>query len=143
MVTTADLERIIGGEGTKSAKARALYALGCERTDAVELLGMNYSQAHSVWKEMQNGLPARQPRKDRSQNGTWSPTIGEVAPRRLNLRPTQVRVATQDGHEVLRDLDGTHCTECDREIGFSLRYLAFIHEKSKKEPTKLEDRYAN
>lgn len=144
----AELEKIINSPGTKSDRARALFALGCDRSDVVELLGMNYSQAHSIYaKEFANGraatVPARAGKK--AAGDQWSPThpANGSHPSRLNLRPAQVRVVTQDGHEVLRDLDGTHCTECDRDITYSLKCLAFVHTNSKKEPTKLEDRYGN
>lgn len=44
----AQLERIVEGPGTKADRARALFVLGCERTDVVELLDMAYSQARSI-----------------------------------------------------------------------------------------------
>lgn len=146
MSLESDLNRIIAGPGTKADRARMLFALGCDRTDAVELLGMSYSQAHSLWsKEFANGSAAVSKRISRKNNGcrgSGAETSHAFAsPHRLNFGPTQIRVVTQDSHEVRRDLDGVKCINCDQPITFSLKYLGFVHTFSKKEPTKLEDRY--
>lgn len=153
MSLEAELEKIISAPTTKAARGRKLIELGCERTDLVELLGMTYGQAHGLWKELHgnndnsarasNRLPnGRRARSGGANDQLQSSPQGSGGLRRLNLRPAQTRVITQDGHEVLRDLAGRNCTECDNEITFSLRHLGFVHTSSKKEPTKLEDNYA-
>jgi hypothetical protein len=163
-MSTADLAKqlaeIVERPDTKADRARALFGLGCERTDVVELLSMNYSQAHSIWKKMQNGNVV--------SRGTTSPVPnhgysgrpksssvlessgvgskeGSAVPhsRQLHFSPTQTRFITQDGHVVVRvDKDrGPFCRNCGKSLDFSLKWLGFVHQGSSSEPTGIEDRY--
>lgn len=159
MTSAADLDRIIDGPGTKADRARALFALGCDRTDVVELLGMNYSQAHSIYvKGLQNGS-SRSAAASQGSSDSSNPRSGKanayVGPSRggrsnshryaLQLSPSQTRVATQDGHQVIK-LDresGVVCRNCEEPLIYSIRWLAFIHTFSKQDPTDLEDYYAD
>jgi hypothetical protein len=156
-----EIERIVEGPGTKADRARALFALGCDRTDVVDLLSMNYSQAHSILKALQNGTSLA-PREKQAPHGRQS-SLRQVrdepeADRRspgptasvrvrgrghLRLSPTQVRVLTQDGHRVVKDDydSGALCRNCKRPLTFSLAWLGFVHTQSRKDPTNVEDRY--
>lgn len=143
MPTAADLERIVDGPGTKADRARALFALGCDRTDVVELLEMTYSQAHSIYKKgLDNGFAAPAAKVSVSKRGTDARAGGGFA-RTLRLSPSQTRFIDQDGHTVIRvDKDsGPVCRSCDRPLTFALVYLGFVHTDSKSEPTNIEDRY--
>lgn len=145
MPSEADLvgqiEAIVNGEGTKSAKARALYALGCDRTDAVELIGMNYSQAHSVWAQVQSGIePVGRGRRSEKQQAI----IDRKAENRMRFSPTQVRYVTQSGHRIIRVDDHSGqpiCRECQGPLTFSIEWLAFLHTFSTEEPKDIEDHY--
>lgn len=147
---------------SKSDKARLLFELGLTRSEVSAIVPMNYSQAHSVWKGMQDG-GAGTPRSaagstrgkaeaDADPTFTGPPDLHPRSPHHgLNLTPTQTRVVKQDGHWVLKDLsrDGTKCRTklkktgdaCGRPIQFSIRELAFVHADSKKPITEMEDRY--
>lgn len=140
----AKIESIVEQGGSKSDRARELFALGCDRTDVVELLDMSYSQAHSLWKRMQEG----------NTGETWQPSYRgrakasdvEAEARRQNniqLSPTQIRYVTQEGHRVVKEDTerGPECKRCGAHLSFSLVYLAFVHTFSKEEPTAIEDKY--
>lgn len=154
------LERIVEGPGTKSDRARALFRLGLTRSEASELLNMNYSQAHSVWKGMEDGQD--QPNgRDRTANRRGQAAssgllhdnkgTGEAAglgpaemgseharTRQLNLRPSQTRFVTQDGHTVVWQ-PGDECRKCGVHLDFSIKWLAFVHSRGA-DPTAYEDR---
>jgi hypothetical protein len=158
-VTTArDLARIVEGPGTKADRARALFDLGCDRTDVVELLGMSYSQAHSIYKGMQGGnhqaATARRVDNLRHTGRTQPPTdlepgLSNSQSRsrptgwQLHLSPTQTRRLTHNGHVVIRvDKDsGPVCRACGQRLTFSLQWLGFLHSDSQADPTHLEDCY--
>lgn len=140
------LDRIISGPGSKADRARALFNLGCDRTEVVELLGMSYSQAHSIYKRLQDVKEdqasqvrgsGREDHRDEVRKG--------VHPFALRLSPSQTRIATHNGHEVIRvDREGgAICRNCQRAVTFSIKWLAFVHTDSKKDPTDLEDRYVD
>lgn len=139
------IERIVTGPGSKADRARALFTLGLVRSEVVELIGMTYSQAHGIYKRLQDGQDHPDPvqgeaRQDhRHENGKGAHPAG------LRLSPSQVRIATQDGHEVIRvdKQGGTTCRNCDRKLVYSIEWLAFVHAASKKDPTELEDRYVD
>ena len=156
-----ELERIVEGPGTKADRARALFALGCDRTDVVELLTMSYSQAHQLWKAVKNGTAqdgskprVREVRQESEAVGERTDTrvSGRVqrdrgrgrGPSPLRLSPAQTRVLTQDGHRVVRvDYDGGPlCRNCKDPVTFSLAWLGFVHTRSTADPTGLEDNYA-
>lgn len=148
---------------SKSDKARLLYELGLTRSEVSAIVPMNYSQAHSVWKGMQDGRgqdpsggatgPTRAKAKaDAEPTFTGPPDLHPRSPHHgLNLTPTQTRIVKQDGHWVLKDLsrDGTKCRTklkstgdvCGRPIQFSIRELAFVHADSKKPITDMEEHY--
>ena len=154
----AQLERIVERPGTKADRARALFVLGCERTEVVELLDMAYSQAHSIWKKMEDADgsshadQSRVPtvRQDHERAGGGSKPEGRTHLRGhsnvLQLSPTQTRILTQDGHRVIKvdtgDGRGVICRNCEQRLDFSLRWLGFVHASSASDPTKHEDRYA-
>lgn len=137
-----DLVRIIDGPGTKADRARQLFALGCDRSDVSELLDMSYSQAHQIYKRLQeDGASVRSTasvRKLREEHEG----VGRSR-HSLRMSPTQVRVATQDGHRVIRvdKESGPVCRNCDRTLNFSIKWLAFVHTGSKADPVSLEDHY--
>lgn len=149
------IEKVLTSEATKSDKARALFALGLTKTEAAELIPMNYSQAQSVWSKegyasTRAAKAARIPAQARVR-GMRQDANGDSQQRRsdgraLYLTPAQTRYITQDGHEVIRvdrAQDGATCLKCGKEVRFDLRYLGFVHKWSKSEPTNLEDRYAD
>lgn len=158
MTAVNDLEneiiRLVEGEGTKAWRARALFTLGCDRTDVVELLDMAYSQAHQLWKKMEaaNGSShavnprVRKVRQDNeADRGGSRPSIHPLHRHTLQLSPAQTRILTQDGHRVIKvdtgDGRGVICRNCERPLQFSLKWLGFVHTKSKKDPTAIEDNY--
>lgn len=145
----SDLEHqivtIVEGEGTKANKARELFGLGCERTDVVELLDMSYSQAHSIYKALESGEPAKEGWQ-RTRTGKYTKADVEVEARRqnnLHYSPMQVRYATQDGHRIVRvDTDrGPECRRCGAHLSFSIQWLAFLHTFSDEDPTEIQDKY--
>lgn len=121
------LNYILGPKGpmTKADKARALFRLGADLKDAVELLNMAYSQALMLWKEYE--------RLSVEVNGT----------KPLQLSPTQVRYLTQDGHAIVKvdKENGAFCQGCGAQLIFSLKWLGFVHAHSSVDPTKIEDYY--
>lgn len=149
---------------SKSDKARLLFELGLTKVEVAAVVPMNYSQAHSVWKGMQDGGRRPDP-TDRTAGSTRGPSEDPATPSAagppnlhartphhgLNLTPTQTRIVKQDGHWVLKDMDsqGTSCRTklkktgepCGRPIQFSIRELAFVHAGSKAAITEKEDRY--
>lgn len=149
---------------SKSDKARLLFELGLTKTEVAAVVPMNYSQAHSVWKRMQEDGRGQDPsdstaRTARSEAALVSASSSErpayLHPRTphhsLNLTPTQTRIVKQDGHWVLKDMNeqGTKCRtklksgdSCGRLIQFSIRELAFVHTDSKGKITDMEERYA-
>lgn len=139
------IDQIVDGEGTKANKARELFGLGCERTDVVELLGMSYSQAHSIWKQIQSGEPAKAGWQRSSNAKVPQKAVEEEARRQNNLAfsPMQVRYATQDGHRIVRvDTErGPECRRCGAHLSFSLQWLAFLHTFSSEDPTEIQDKY--
>lgn len=142
------IEEVLTSPSTKSDKARALYALGLEKTEVAELVPMNYSQAHSVWVKggfggSSNGGPTAGVRRLRQDDEGHSGQP-QSDRRALHLTPTQTRYVTHDGHEVVRvdKLSGAECYSCGERVVFSIFWLGFVHAKSKEEPTNVEDRYA-
>lgn len=145
---TKAIEKIVASEGTKAERARALYTLGCDLPDVVELLEMNYSQAHSIRKKMIDAESRRSAGSPSDGDGATAgereaPDSGGHSGRVLFLSPSQTRYATQDGHVVVRvDTDhGPECRQCRGPLVFTLQYLAFVHQFSNAQPTKLEDFY--
>ncbi len=143
MTTARQLDKIATGPGTKADRARALYELGCDRTDVVELLSMSYSQAHSIWKEFDHAAQGDRVRVVREKGRAINGSEDQSNRRALRLSPAQTRYITQDGHVILRvDKDtGAECIECGKLVTFSLRWLGFVHTRSKADPTKIEDHY--
>lgn len=152
MTSADDLEKIVDGPGSKADRARALFALGCDRADVVELLDMAYSQAHSIWKKMEDasgsshaaGTRVRKVRQDHeADRGGSRPAVRSLYRHPLQLSPAQTRILTQDGHRVVKvdtgDGRGVICRQCEKSLQFSLRWLGFVHTKSKKDPTDIED----
>lgn len=145
----AKIEKIVDSDLHRAEKARQLFDLGCDRTDVVELTGMTYSQAHGIWKAMGNESTGRvRTGKAKGHEPVGLPaedTPFEALDRRvLRLSPEQTRVATQDGHRVVRvdtHENGSICRKCEQPVQYSIKYLAFVHTFSKKEPTRLEDYY--
>ena len=156
----AKIEKILASDGTKADKARALFALGCDIVDARDLIGMSYSQAHSIWRQVHgegrstsNRIRAAQASTgrvhgdSRTSNGAGSDPRaqrGYNRDRALYLTPAQTRYITQDGHEVIRvdTIDkGAICYNCEKGVFFDLRWLGFVHKGSKSEPSAIEDRY--
>lgn len=141
------IDKVLNMKGTKADKARALFVLGLEKTEVAELVPMNYSQAHSVWvKEGYVAAPrvrANKPGVSVLRADDEAGHRGLTSKRALFLTPVQTRYATQDGHEVVRvDRNtGAECYNCGKPVQFSLKWLAFVHTFSKKDPTDLEDRY--
>lgn len=154
------IERIIEGGGTKADRARALFDLGCDRNDVVQLLDMSYSQAHSIWKSRgrndhgsQRSAPDARPvartghRRSKEGNLDWLSKLDESVdreePTTLFLSPSQVRYVTQDGHAIVRvdTRGGPRCRNCDRPLTFSLKWLGFVHTYSQAVPTNVEDHY--
>lgn len=126
------LAEILGSEQSRADKARALFDLGCDRADVVDLTGMSYSQAHGIWAK--RSQPEGRPEVDQPA-GTST----------MYTSPHQVRYATQNGHEIIRvdTQRGPECRNCGRSLEFVLKHLAFLHVGSTEEPTALEDRYAS
>lgn len=142
------IDKVLASDSRKSDKARALFELGLEKTEVAELVPMNYSQAHSVWKGMYGDTGARVRPKVQvpgvRQDGARDPDSRSDR-RSLFLTPAQVRYITQDGHEVVRvdKRTGAECYNCGQPVAFVLSYLGFVHKWSKSEPTDMEDRYAD
>lgn len=139
------IDAIVDQAGSKADRARELFALGCERTDVVELLEMSYSQAHSIWKAMQAGGESAE---------AWQPSYRGKAKRKeveaearaqsnLHYSPSQIRYITQEGHKIIRaDTErGPECRKCGAHLTFSLQWLGFVHTFSSQEPTAIEDKY--
>jgi hypothetical protein len=137
------LQSILKGADSRADKARSLFALGCDRTDVVELTGMTYSQAHGIFKACSNGERANKGVALRT--GTRTIHLKNGRTMQLHLSPTQTRYITQGGHEVVRiDHDsGPTCQACGDSVTFSLDWLGFVHTYSQAEPTHIEDRYEN
>lgn len=132
---------IVNGPGSKSDKARELFRLGCERTDAVELLGITYGQAHTCWKQVkEDWTPSRAP-----GGRNFAKAVEAEARRQNNMQysPTQIRYLTQDGHRIKKvDKEtGPECQKCGAHLTFSLTWLGFVHTHSSAEPTQIEERY--
>lgn len=140
------IKRIVSSGGTKADRARQLFDLGCDRTDVVELLGMTYGQAHSIWKETHGGNGTPQRAKGSQDQGAADNVAPAGPPTRFTLRlsPSQTRVATQDGHRIIKvDREAsTECRECGKRLTYSIHWLAFVHSGSQSDPTELEDYYA-
>lgn len=140
------IESIVNGPGSKSDKARELFRIGCERTDAVELLGITYGQAHTCWKQVkEDWQPQVRGGSGPGSGGRFAKAVEAEARRQLNLQfsPAQVRYLTQDGHRIKKvDKDGeTVCNQCGATLAFSLMWLGFVHAYSKAEPTQIEEKY--
>lgn len=148
------IEDIIERDGKKADKARALFDLGCDRSDVTALLGMSYSQAHSIWSK--RGRVNHTAGNHRSRNhGPEQSTIdvepsdggsrkgGGLTKTPLHLSPSQTRYATHSGHVVVR-VDkpaGPRCRQCDQPLQFSLKWLSFLHSFDPSDPTEVEDIY--
>lgn len=139
------IDAIVDSGGSKADRARELFGLGCERTEVVELLDMSYSQAHSIWKQLESGGGGVE---------GWQPSYRGKAKRKeveaearvqanLHFSPTQVRYVTQDGHRIVRiDTErGPECRRCGAHLTFSLEWLAFVHSFSSEDPTEIIDKY--
>lgn len=159
-----EIERALSSGGSKSDRARALFALGLTRTEVSIVVPMNYSQAHAIFKAVSDGLrdgtiPVGRPTRaagGKAKAGldpeaTGPPDLHARTPHHgLNLTPTQTRIVRQDGHWVLKDLsrDGVRCRSklkngevCGRPIQFSIRELASVHAGSTSPITEMEERY--
>lgn len=159
------IERALNSGGSKSDRARALFALGLTRTEVSVVVPMNYSQAHAIFKAVSDGLrdgtipvgsPTRAARSKAKASldpeAAGPPDLHFRTPHHsLNLTPAQTRIVRQDGHWVLKDMNeqGTKCRAvlksgepCGRAIQFSIRELAFVHTGSRKPITEMEERYA-
>jgi hypothetical protein len=143
------IAEIVECEDTKANKARALFDVGCDRSDVVELLDMSYSQAHSIWKKRRAYVnsdgsisdPSASVRADgrgrakKASGGVQldagSAGVAESGERPVfHLSPHQTRYIQQDGHYIVR-VDTRRGPE----------WLGFIHEGSPNDPTDIQDHY--
>lgn len=144
---------------TKSDQIRKLLAEGKSRSEVAKIVGCSYQQVYQVDKK-RGASPTRtvsvgvaRPFSSQGRRGSYR---GYGGPRvsfgatdvhtgkrssqerhALRTGPLQIRIAVQDGHEVLHVEGG--CGSCKRRVQYSIRHLAYVHTDSTEPVTRLID----
>jgi hypothetical protein len=147
----------VQAEVSKADEIRRLLGEGKTRSETARLAGTTYQQVYQVDKKRGTrsvSVPHRSPSYGYGYGGSNRqhdharadfpdsklPVRGTKA-HPIRTGPLQVRVATQDGHEVRLsdDVSGKVCFNCKRSIQYSIRELAYVHTMSREPVTSSVD----